>query len=95
MQTEANEKYSRQTSNCGRFKILLYLEENKVQKSLSALFCVLMPTVSFYRNLAQLSNLCKFDTVLCMLPSLELVVAEVTWTLWYGKSFEVSEKESK
>lgn len=30
-----------------------------------------------------------------MLPSLELVVAKVMWTLWYDKSFEVSEKESK
>ncbi|TRZ07082.1 hypothetical protein HGM15179_020024 [Zosterops borbonicus] len=46
-------------------------------------------------NLAQLSNLCKFDKVLCMLPSLELVVAEVTWTLWYGKSFEVSERVTR
>lgn len=38
-------------------KYFLYLQENKAQKSPSALFCDLMSTVYFYGNLAQLSNL--------------------------------------
>lgn len=73
----------------GRFKIFLYLQENKVQKSTSALFCVVISTDLFTGT--WLSSYLLQG----MLPSLELVVAKVTRTLWCDKSFGVSEKESK